>query len=218
MFSLTKPLLGIALTFLTLPVFAVPFTNGDFTSGLSSWNDASGSGSVLVSGGVSQLETGSGVDSFSSVLVQGDDGFFNFLSPVSLAASDRFLSFDVQFLDLGVDSSELVAGILTDSLGVNLYDALDFNLDLLGIVSGIDSSLSGWTHFDVDISSLSGRDVALSFELADVTDGRDSRVYIDNIAFGDSINTVPEPNISFLFMMGLFFLSAMRVFRCYRRC
>lgn len=208
--TITKVFSGVLLALISLPALAIPFANGDFSSGMSSWNDASTTGNVSVVGGVAQLDTGSGDDPFSAILVQGDDGFFTFASPITLDASDLILSFDVNFIDLGIDASESGGGFFTDALSVILYDALDFTQDLF-FLPGIDSSLgAGWTRFDLDISSLAGRDVALSFELADANDGRNSRVQIDNIAFSNTSIAVPEPEPVHLLALGLLLMTVMR--------
>ena len=78
---------------------AVPFSNGDFSAGLSDWTALPGNGSVGVVGGQAQLDTGPGDDPFSAILVQGDDGNFAFANPVMLDPTDAVLSFDVEFLD-----------------------------------------------------------------------------------------------------------------------
>lgn len=188
------------------PVFAVPFTNGDFSSGSTGWNDASSTGTASVVSGQAQLDTGAGTDLFSAVLVQGDDGFFNFSNPISLDASVNYLNFDVAFVDLGVDGSESGGSFFTDALFVYLYDALDFSKDLF-IDPLVDISFgSTLTRLHFDVSSLAGRDVALSFELADENDGRNSRVLIDNITFTSTINgnvSVPEPPMVLLIATGL---------------
>jgi len=208
---LAKTFSGALLALISLPVFAVPFANGDFSSGLSSWNDASATGTVSVISGEAQLDTGSGTDPYSAILVQGDDGFFNFGSPITLGASDSYLNFDVSFVDLGVDASESGSGFFTDYLAIALYDALDFSYDLI-FEPGIDSSLAAsWTRFHLDISSLVGRDIALSFELADYNDGRNSRVKIDNITFTNGSDAqVPEPASIILLALGLMLMTTMR--------
>ncbi len=192
------------MAFSLLPQFAsaVPFTNGDFSSGLTGWNDASSTGTVSVVGGAAHLETGAGADPFSAVLVQGDDGFFFFTPPLSLGISDNYLIFDVDFLDLGADGSEGAPYFDTDNLAVLVYDALDFNLDLL--FGAVADTTTPSQQIVLDVSSLAGRDVALSFELTDANDGRDSRAIIDNVYFSDAAPTsMPEPSTLILLGSGL---------------
>jgi hypothetical protein len=197
------------------PVYAIPFTNGDFSSGLSGWNDASFTGSVSESGGIAQLDTGAGADPFSAIIVQGDDGFFNFNSPISLQADNLYLNFDVQFADLGADMLESGASFFTDYLSVIVYDAVNFFDDLV-LDPGVDVTTgSDWQRINLDVSSLIGHDVALSFELNDQDDGRDSRVLLDNISFTSTPETidtiaVPEPNTIFLFAVGVLLLVTTR--------
>ncbi len=199
-----KSLLTVMLVSSSVPAFAVPFANGDFSSGMTGWNGTISPGTVLVLGGEAQLATGAGSDPYSAVLVQGDDGSFMFPSPITLDSNDQFLNFDVSFLDLGIDGSESGGSLNTDALTIAMYDALDFNYDKL-FAPGIDITLgSGWTQFSIDISSLAGRDVALSFELADENDGRDSRVKIDNVTFtGAVVQNAPEPASVLLLALGI---------------
>ncbi len=209
---ITKIFSAALFALISLPVFAVPFANADFSSGMSSWNDASSTGSAAVVSGEAQLDTGAGTDLYSAILVQGDDGFFTFGSPVTLGVSDSYLNFDVSFEDLGFDTTESGGSFFIDELFVSLYDALDFSKDLL-LQPGINSSLgAGWTRFHLDISTLAGRDVALSFELTDENDGRDSRVKIDNITFSSAPDAqhVPEPASIFLLAMGLLLVMTIR--------
>ncbi len=199
--------------FVSLPGFAVPFTNGDFSSGMAAWNDASSSGAVNVVGDVAILDTGAGDDPFSAVLVQGDDGFFNFLAPISLGSDDLYLNFDVRFDDLGADSLESATSLFTDYLLVNLYDALDPFADVY-LDPQVDASLAaGWHRINLDVSALAGHDVALSFELNDENDGRDSRVQLDNITFSKlpEIIGIPAPHSGALIVCGLLFLIGRRL-------
>ncbi len=180
--------------------------NGDFSSGTTAWVDASISGAASVSGSRAQLDTGPGVESFSSVLVQGDDGFFNFPSPISLDASVTYLNFDVGFLDLGADVTETGPYSGPDSLFVNLYHATNPGSDIY-IDPLVDASIgAAMRRLHFDVSSLAGEEIALSFELSDENDGRNSRVYLDNITFTaqkDVIISVPEPSMLLLLSSGI---------------
>lgn len=204
--KIKKVCIAACLALVTGPVFAIPFTNGDFSAGTTGWTDASGTGSASVVVGQAQLDTGSGTDPYSSVFVQGDNGFFSFTSPISLDSSVTYLNFDVAFIDLGADSSETGGSFFSDFLSVALYDAADSLLDIFIdplVNSGFGSMMM---TFQFDISSLAGRDIALSFELNDENDGRDSRVLLDNISFtarNDSVVPVPEPPVIYLMAAGL---------------
>ncbi len=180
--------------------------NGDFSSGSTAWTDASSSGSVTMTDGYAQLDTGFGVDPYSSILVQGDDGFFNFASPISIDSSLNYLSFDVSFIDLGIDATESGGSSFTDHLLVSLYDAVDFTFDqYIDPIVDIDFG-DIMTRITFDISGLSGRDVALSFELVDENDGRNSRILLDNVAFTSNpemMSPVPLPPAIYMFFAGL---------------
>lgn len=195
------------------PVSAVPFVNGDFSAGSSGWTDASATGSASVVAGQAQLDTGPGAGLYSSVYVQGDDGFFSFTSPISLDSSVNYLNFDVAFIDLGVDSTETVSSGLLDSLTLGLYDTADSFLDIY-IDPVVDIGFgAAMIRLHFDVSGLAGRDIALSFELTDEVDGRDSRVLIDNITFTaqkDGVVAVPEPSVIYLMMAGLLLMGYRR--------
>ncbi|MDH5445720.1 MAG: PEP-CTERM sorting domain-containing protein [Gammaproteobacteria bacterium] len=206
---------AVAFMTVSFTAGAAMLTNGDFSTDGSGWSDASSTGAITFVGGAAQLDTGSGDDPYSSILVQGDDGFFSFLNPISLGAGEAFLNFDVNFSSLGNDLSESGSSFFDDYLSIALYDSLDFSYDLI-FTPGVDSSLGdGWTRINLDVSVLSGREFALSFELSDQDDGFDSRVLLDNISFsetalpggGDTTPVpVPEPNTWFLLALGVFLL------------
>ena len=208
-----KACITLCLTLLAGPVFAVPFANGDFSAGAASWIDASATGSASVVGGQAQLDTGSGASLYSSIYVQGDDGFFSFASPISLDSSVNYLNFDVAFVDLGADGVEAGISGFLDSLFLALYDVTDSFLDIF-IDPVVDIGFgSTMTRLHFDVSGLAGRDIALSFELSDEDDGRDSRVLLDNITFTaqkDSVVAVSEPSIFYLMAAGLLLLSYRR--------
>ncbi len=215
--DIKKTCIAICLALMAGPVLAIPFTNGDFSAGTAGWTDASATGSASVVAGQAQLDTGSGTDPYSSVFVQGDDGFFSFPSPVSLDSSITYLNFDIAFIDLGVDSSETGSSPYSDFLSVFLYDANDSFLD---IYNGplVSTSFFGptMTTLQFDVSSLAGRDIAISFELSDENDGRDSRVLLDNISFtaeDDNVVPVPvpEPPVIYLLTAGLMLMNYRRL-------
>jgi len=200
-------LLGLILLS-ALPVNAASFVNGGFASGGSSWNDASDTGSVLISGGEAVLQTGAGTNLYSAVMVQGDDGSFNFNDRFLLGNDIEFLHFDALFNRLGQDGSEVVAaGSFSDALFVSLYDYEDLSQahDLL-FDPQINSTVDGvLVSYALNVSSLQGREIALSFELLDDNDGYDSKVTLDNVRFAAALpsGTVPTPSVLVLLLAGL---------------
>ncbi len=199
-----KTCIILCLMLLAGPVFSVPFSNGDFSAGAASWVDASATGSASVVGGQAQLDTGLGSDPYSSVFVQGDDGFFSFGSPVSLDSSVNYLNFDVAFIDLGADTFETGNSSYSDFLRISLYDLIDPSWDIY-IDPLVDIGLgSTMVTLQFDVSSLAGRDIALSFELSDENDGRNSRVLLDNITFTTGgVVSVSAPSVIYLMLIGL---------------
>lgn len=213
--NINKALLGAFLFLLCTQALAVPLTNGDFST-TDGWVDASFTGSAYILNGEGVIESGPNDDPFSGVFVQGDDGFFSFVIPIILDAADDTLSFYTRFESLGADTTESGLSSFTDYLSVVIYDALalvpDTAFDL-----GIDSSVTTMTLFNIDVSLYSGRDVALSFELSDQDDGRNSRVYLDDVSFQQGAiiasNPVPEPETLALFGLGILSLIATRTKR-----
>ncbi|MCF6257639.1 MAG: hypothetical protein L3J98_09305 [Gammaproteobacteria bacterium] len=210
--NLNLYLLTLLLMNISATALAVPLNNGDFSSGLANWNDASFTGSVSEVDGVAILETTSGVAPLSAVLVQGDNGFFSFFSPITLGSMINYLNFDVAFRDIGIDETESGGSIFTDELMIVLYDEFDPFMDLDFSV-GINAILSPDTvRFNLDVSSLAGRSVALSFELNDENDRRNSQATIDNVSFTVQPDSKPpamavsEPMTLYLFFLGLVFM------------
>lgn len=191
----------VTLILFFMPVLsnAAIFSNGNFSSGHTDWHAL---GSVQIAEQVvMQTESGfDSVDSLSAVLVQGDDGSFwsgSSVEPFAVSLDSQWLYFDAKFEDLGIDANETSGSAFADALFVSLYD---FNDDTksLSFDPVIDFSKNGlgFLAFAFDISSLQGHEIALSFELFDENDGRDSRVTIDNVQFASA---VPVPSAAILF-------------------
>jgi len=193
-----KNVLGGTLAILSVSgnALAGAIVNGDFATDLSDWSTVTGSGGVQWVGGQAELSTGSGADLYSAALVQGDDGNFNFPTPILLTADDQFFKFDAVFTDLGADANESATGSSTDQLNVWLYDTatdpIDFDPDFDEFIAAISVSTLE-SSFTFDLSGWVGHTVAFSFELVDEADGRDSSVALDNVRIEKRTTPIPEP-------------------------
>jgi len=179
--------------------------NGSFDNDLSSWVDASSSGTVSAISGAAVLSTGDGNDPFSSALVQGDDGLFSFLSPLNIELGASLLSFDRWLISNDSDATESGTSLFRDALNLSIYDANDFSFDMYIYDIDVNSSMSS---YELDLSSFIGRDVAVSFELADENDGFNLSVAIDNVHFKTdaSPSPIPEPSQMLLALTALILL------------
>lgn len=204
-----KSLFLVSIAFLVVSVssHAGPISNGDFSQGLSGWTDLSSGGSAAV--GTDEtllLGGGTGAEIYSASLWQGDNGFFEFSDPLSLNAAEKFLSFDVRLEAQPEDPSESGTSFFADSLSLELYDSLDFSHDLF-FQSDLDFTVSGsWSTVFLDISSLQGRDFALTINLFDEDDGFNTLFGVDNVTFTDTDspkNTVPVPEPASLGLVAL---------------
>lgn len=176
-------------------------SNGDFANGLNDWSDASFPGVVSVNNGAANLAAGSGSGLYSAVLVQGDDGFFNFNTPIVIDVDYSLLKFDLWQLSRAIDTSESATSALKDHLNLAIYDAIDPSFDLLFTDLIITSQLQ---HFTLDISSLIGRSVAFSYELNDENDGFNSIFALDNVRLSSATVAVSEPKTVLLLLLALF--------------
>ncbi len=173
--------------------------NGNFDSDLSHWHDASDNGSVVFDSGVANLSTSGDFGPYSAVLVQGDDGFFNFNSPILIEVQQSWLAFDLWQISRDLDVSESGTSLLNDALYLSIYDTIDPSFDLLFTDLMVTAQQQ---TFLLDISSLIGRSVAFSFELHDQNDGFDTIFSLDNVQLTSSV-TVPEPSALLLFAIGI---------------
>lgn len=181
--------------------------NGTFDSGLQSWTDASETGQVAWQNDKAVMSTGAGSSPYSSIFVQGDDGWFTFDDPVLVPGDALFIEFDAAMISRQADATESGNSFFDDVFSLNIYDALDWDYDLLNTVALTDTVQT----FSFDVTSLIGRDVALSFELADEDDGFNSWVSLDNVAFfSRPATSVPEPSAFILMMLGIFGLGFAR--------
>lgn len=193
-----KLLLSILL--ITAHANAASLKNPDFSAGLDGWVDVSANGDVIASDGGAVLSAGSGTNSFSAVLLQGDDGFFNFPDPLFLTGTFQTLDFDVWLQKKSVDTTETGLSALHDGLSVVFYDAQNPALD-----KAFENLL--FTHQSLDVAFLAGRTFAMSFELADENDGSNVSVGIDNIIFRTgSVSQVPAPGAFLQLFAGVMFL------------
>jgi hypothetical protein len=193
-------------TFVFVPLFVISnlvnaslILNGNFDTDLSQWNDASDNGSVVFDNGVANLSTGDGFGPYSAVFVQGDDGFFNFNSPILIDAQQTLLEFDLWQVSHDLDASESGTSSLNDVLNLSIYDAFDPSFDLY--FSDLLVTVQQQT-FSLDISSLIGRSVAFSFEVNDEDDGFNSTFALDNVQL-TSLVSVPEPSTLLLFLIAV---------------
>lgn len=193
----------LSLLLITTHANAATLINPDFSMGLDSWVDVSANGAVTASDGKAVLSTGSGTNSFSAVLLQGDDGFFNFPDPLSLPSTLQTLDFDIWLENQSVDSTETGASTLHDGLSLVFYHAENQALDK------VFENLS-FTRQSLDVAFLAGRAFALSFELADEDDGANIAVAIDNIVFrAGTVSPVPAPGAFLQLFAGLMFVTAL---------
>ena len=193
-------------TFIFVPLFLISnlvnaalILNGNFDNDLEHWHDASDTGSVVFDNEAVNLKAGDGTSVYSAVFVQGDDGFFNFNSPINIESGFSWISFDLWQVSNEVDNTESAIAPFHDYLKLFVYDSIDTSFDL---------ELSGFSvnttqqAFIFDISSFIGRSVAFSFELVDEQDGFNAAYGLDNIQLRAQPNTVvPEPSGFLLFLI-----------------
>ncbi|HRH78521.1 MAG TPA: hypothetical protein PK129_14335 [Cellvibrionaceae bacterium] len=192
----------LSLLLITAQANAATLKNADFAEGLNGWVDVSANGEVTASKGAAILSTGFGTHSFSAVLLQGDDGFFNFSDPLSLPSTLITLDFDLWLQNKSSDASETGESVLRDGLSLVFYDAENQALDKAF------ENLS-FSHQNLDVAFLAGRSFAISFELADENDGANISVGLDNIVFrSGSVSPVPAPGALIQLAAGLMFLAA----------
>jgi hypothetical protein len=206
---LLKTFIFVSLFAFSMLANAGLIQNGDFTTDLNHWHDASDNGSVVYDNGVVNLSTGMGTGLYSAVLVQGDNGFFNFNAPLLIDATQSFLAFDLWQVSRDVDISESGTSSLNDAFNLSIYDAVDSSFDLLFTSLAVTSQQQ---RFLLDISSLTGRSVAFSFELNDENDGFDTRFALDAVQL-TSLVSVPAPGTLLLFALAIGALTRKQLIR-----
>ncbi|MFK7976409.1 MAG: MYXO-CTERM sorting domain-containing protein [Halioglobus sp.] len=184
---------------------AMPLQNGDFSAGLDQWTNA-GATDAMVEDGAAVLSTqpGDNANPFSAILVQGDDGNFNFPNAFLLPSDIVTLEFDVRAVS-SPDFTEAGGSLFTDALTVAVYDALGVGPTDLLFTSGTDFAVTtDWQQVSFDVAALAGNPVALSFALFDESDGADTRFFLDNVGFVPRlVGTVPVPSSLALILLGL---------------
>lgn len=198
----------IILFFFFIPHHSVAslITNGDFDSGLLNWHAL---GSVSINSNAVQISTEVGYTPFNrSAILQGDDGTFSFANAIQLTNDIKWLSFDAK-VDSVDDFLETDFSAFNDYLVVSLFDEMDFTgaKDLF-FYSEIDFVLMDtWLTFELDVSSLSGRTVALAFEVFDENNKSNSTFHIDNIQFSDKsrLMSVSEPKSPFVIILAVLY-------------
>ena len=190
---------------------ATIISNGDFSSGLDEWNDLSSTGSVTESGGQVILSSGDNFDPFAAVLVQGDDGSFLFNSPIIVGLNVSMLSVDVSVVSTLIDPTEQGLSTFTDTLFLAIYDAADVNFDAAFEIPVLGNVAE---TFLFDMSDWLGREIAISFELADEDDGFNNSFSVDNVFFtyNNTSVSVPEPKSFIMLLFGLALLTRCRKF------
>lgn len=203
--SLIKYMFAAVMQFSVLSVAHASIINPNFEAGLDGWNDLSSTGTVMTNGGVAEFAGGDGVELFSAVLVQGDDGSFSFSAPVQLSAQVSKFEFSLWLINKIVDTNETGGSSFSDSFSVFIYDSLDSALDLF--FGELDFTPGGL--ISLDVSALAGRDVAISFELRDEDDGFNVQIGVDDLVLIESVS-VPESSSVILIVIGLLSLVVSR--------
>ncbi|WP_394224272.1 PEP-CTERM sorting domain-containing protein [Alteromonas gracilis] len=188
---------------------ATLINNGDFSSGLNGWNDGSFTGSVTENGGQAILSSGDSFDPFAAVLTQGDDGSFLFDSPIMVASNVSMLSVDAALVSTLLDPTELGGSAFSDTLFLAIYDAADVTFDAAFEIPALGNVAE---TFLFDMSDWLGREIAISFELADEDDGFNRSYSVDNVffTFNNTPVSVPEPESFIMFLVGLTLLARCR--------
>ena len=199
-----KYLLIFTILLLSNNSIASLITNGEFQNNINGWHT---SGNVSVVSDNVVLKTDVGYSPFNtSILAQGDDGTFSFLEPITLTSDIKWLTFDIK-VNVFDDFFESGLSTFDDVLRINLYDELDFSgaSDLLFSSDNYSFLNTEWQTLQLDVGTLSGRSIALSFELFDENNQLDSIFELDNISFlGTAVSTpVSEPSTFLLLFMAI---------------
>ncbi|MEW6995940.1 PEP-CTERM sorting domain-containing protein [Colwelliaceae bacterium MEBiC 14330] len=175
-------------------------TNGDFSNGSTGWADASFTGQVDFDNNTANLSTGAGIGLYSAVLVQGDNGFFDFDDPIEIDAQHSQLTFVLNISEQTVDNTESGISSLNDALNLSVYDAFDPLFDIYFNSLVVTNQPQDYL---LDLSSLIGRSVAFSFELNDEDDGFNTQFSLDNVQLITSVISVPEPSSMLILLFAM---------------
>ncbi|AEF02324.1 PEP-CTERM sorting domain-containing protein [Alteromonas sp. KS69] len=195
--------------FFSTAALATLINNGDFSSGLNDWSDASFTGSVTENDGQAILSSGDNTDPFAAVLIQGDDGSFLFDSPIMVDPNVSMLSVDAALLSMLFDPTEQGGSAFSDTLFLAIYDAVDYTFDAVFEIPALGNVAE---TFLFDMSDWLGRGIAISFELADEDDGFNLSYSVDNVLFtyNNTPVPVPEPESFIMLLVGLTLLARCR--------
>lgn len=203
--SLIKCMFAAVMQFAIFSAAQAAIINPNFEDGLDGWNDLSSTGTVIANGSFAEFTGGDGDMPFSAVLTQGDDGSFSFSAPVQLSPQASKFEFSLWLINKVDDFSETGTGSFSDYFTVSFYDSLDIAFDLF--FGELDFTAGGL--ISLDVSSLAGRDVAISFELHDEDDGFNVQIGLGNLLVIER-TSVPESSSLILIVIGLLSLVVSR--------
>jgi len=185
----------IICNFMGTMAFALPFQNGDFSSGFTGWQgDAGGTLTDPASGSLFSISAD------QSALVQSDLVLFpiTLFQNFTLSPTATILSFSFVWQPSSANEGDFVTAMLQDQAGIftpiDLFDGKDPLVNAL---------------FSANVSSLAGQDVQIYFSLFDLSYDPESFtsdvMKIDNISIAqaDSSAPVPEPGTIYLVGAGL---------------
>lgn len=195
------------------PVFAVPFSNGDFTPGFADWQaeveDGDGAftthdpiidanpddGLAAIGGGMAELTTRDAVDPADAILSVALFQTFDLPATVTTIEFDYVWTLSDPLEDF-IDAT-LVESANTANF-VPLFDSIDTEV------------ANGAGHLSVDVTALAGLEVDLTFYLEDANAVADS-LQVGNIVINTS--AVPIPAAWSLVALGMLMVGGARMRR-----